>query len=109
MTRDMHEPEAAIEQALPQVPPFRSQPRFSKLKDGSGPPVFEKSADVKSRINWTAERRRRVSNRPTRAFPPTGPPKKKPALARCGRGLRARLLKTEAGKVSHDQANPSSG
>ena len=63
MTRDMHEPEAAIEQALPQVPPFRSQPRSSKLKDGSGPPVFAKFADVKSRINWMAERRQQLQAR----------------------------------------------
>jgi hypothetical protein len=52
-----------LSKRLPQVPPFRSQPRSSKLKDGSGPPVFAKFADVKSRINWMAERRQQLQAR----------------------------------------------
>jgi Histidine kinase-, DNA gyrase B-, and HSP90-like ATPase len=60
MTRDLPEPIAVIEQASPEALPARRGPGFSKLKRQPRSQVFTKSADVKCRISWTAERRQQL-------------------------------------------------
>jgi hypothetical protein len=48
------------ETASPKASAIRQTSRFSKLNRQSGSEIFTKFADVKSRISWTAERRRRL-------------------------------------------------
>jgi hypothetical protein len=44
-----------------------------------------------------------------RAFPATGPPKEKPALARCGRGLSVHFVKIKSRRISDVEAHASRG
>ena len=57
MTRDLSEPIAVLEQASPEEMPVHREPQ---LKRQSRSQVFTKFHNVKSRINWTAERREQL-------------------------------------------------
>jgi hypothetical protein len=61
MTRDLSEPIAVLEQASSEEMPVRREPRFSKKRQSQSQ-VFTKFDNVKSRINWTAERRQQLQD-----------------------------------------------